>query len=145
MKENSESPLELADRLREIIKHYNLTVSRMAELVGGSKVKFYRLLDGTSKPDYKTTESILSEFPEVSAEWFMRGQGPMIRKTPPDSRDFDDLYQENRLLKELYKNALLGKPKGEVQRPNRRPQEVTNKIGFKVGKGAGRSFNTFRH
>ena len=107
MKKEKESAEELSGRLRAIMNHYDLSVNQIAERVGGSQVKFYNLLNGTSKPDFKTTESILSQFPDISAEWFMRGGGSMLR-TPPATlsaeltAELDERRKKNELLQDMF-------------------------------------------
>lgn len=103
MGEKRENGRELNDRLRDLMNHYKLTVSQMADKVGGSKVKFYNLLDGLNKPDFKTTEAILREFPEVSAEWFIRGDGPMFRVSLAErveQQEVEALRREKELLEQ---------------------------------------------
>lgn len=100
-------PIELSDRIRALMDHYGLNTSQLAELIGGSKVKFYNLLNGSSKPDFKTTEAFLQKFPDVSAEWLMRGQGLMIKGETVSIAEMEELRQRYEIMKSLYKEAII--------------------------------------
>lgn len=107
-----EKIMNFSDRIRQIIDHYDLTVNELAAKIGGSRMKFYNLTKGLSKPDFKTTESILNEFPDVSAEWLMRGDGAMLKKDLLSAEEAEVIREKLRTIKSLYREELLGKRKG---------------------------------
>ncbi len=41
--------------------------------------KLYKLLKKEAKPGFDTLDDLLMAWPEVSAEWLMRGEGPMLK------------------------------------------------------------------
>jgi transcriptional regulator with XRE-family HTH domain len=106
--------LNLSDRLREVVDHYGLTVNELASKIGGSRMKFYNLMKGASKPDFGTTEAILNNFPDISAEWLMRGDGPMLKKEIVSQEEVNAIIAENKAIKAMYRAELLGKSKGAI-------------------------------
>lgn len=138
--------LDFKDRIQQIMSFYKLNAGGMAERVGCSRSTMYNLESGLTKPDYKTCERILAEFPEISAEWFMRGHGPMMRRSLSEEVEVQVLEQKIKALEGLYKGALLGKPKGEVSRLGKGPKKPIEKNEFIAGSAANvaRSYNRFR-
>jgi transcriptional regulator with XRE-family HTH domain len=111
--------IELPDRLRKIIDYYGLSVNELAAKLGGSRMKYYNLLNGKAKPDFDTTECILKSFPDVSAEWFMRGDGSMLKSQIATTEEMEKIRNENVVLQSLYEKAaakisILGKTKGAI-------------------------------
>lgn len=69
----------VGDRISAILTHYGLSAYRLAEKLGyEGPQKLYKLVQNKSKPGYETLMDILDKFPELRAEWLMRGQTPML-------------------------------------------------------------------
>lgn len=112
----------LKDRFRSLIDHYNLPVAEVVSKVGITKATYHNIMNGTSKPDFKTTEAILDAFPDVSAEWFMRGEGEMFKGRIATLKELEDLQMENSIFKKMLRDALkeselVGKAKGMSNSP----------------------------
>lgn len=69
---------DISKRFGELINALDLNANKLSKILGGSTAKYYKLLDGEVKPSYDTTETILLIYPEVSAEWLLRGKGEMF-------------------------------------------------------------------
>lgn len=60
--------------------HYGLSAYQLAKNLGyEGPQKLYKLVQNKSKPGYETLMDILGNYPELRAEWLMRGDEPMIR------------------------------------------------------------------
>lgn len=103
---------EFKDRMAELLSHYKLNPGEMARIVGCNRGTMYNIVSGSTKPDFKTSMAILEKFPEVSAEWLMRGDGSMMRRSMADDVEVQELQQKVKVLERLYTNALLGKGEG---------------------------------
>lgn len=67
-------------RIKQLFEHYRLSTYEANQKLGYARSsKLYKVLSGDVKPSYETTTDLLSAFPEVSAEWLLMGQGPMLR------------------------------------------------------------------
>ncbi len=62
------------------MNHYGLSAYQLAKNMGyEGPQKLYKLVQNKSKPGYETLMDILENYPELRAEWLMRGEAPMIR------------------------------------------------------------------
>lgn len=62
------------------MNHYGLSAYQLAKNLGyEGPQKLYKLVQNKSKPGYETLMDILENYPELRAEWLMRGEAPMIR------------------------------------------------------------------
>jgi len=69
---------EVVQRVQQLLQHYGLNASSATQKLGYSTTsKLYNILKG-SEPSYPTLVDFLKLWPEVSAEWLMLGQGPML-------------------------------------------------------------------
>lgn len=66
-------------RIRKIIEAEALTRSDFAKKIEMSKYTLDGYLDGKNKPALALAEGILRAYPDISAEWLMRGEGSMYR------------------------------------------------------------------
>lgn len=106
----------VGDRINDLMRVYGLTVNSFASRIGGSTAKYYKLINGKSRPDFETLFSILDKFPDISAEWLLRGDGPMKKQDLISKDDAMELKAENKALQNLLiksaSAATLGKYKG---------------------------------
>lgn len=70
-------------RIRKIIEAESLTRSDFAKKIEMSKYTLDGYLDGKNKPALALAEGILRAYPDISAEWLMRGEGSMYRDKRP--------------------------------------------------------------
>jgi transcriptional regulator with XRE-family HTH domain len=113
----------IGERFAELLKANSLSVNAFVAEIGGTTAKYYKLLNGKSKPDFDTIYAVLDRFPDVSAEWFMRGAGPMLKKELLSAEEAERILAENRTVKDLYReemkrSALMGKTKGAILCPD---------------------------
>lgn len=123
----------LAGRLSELLRVYGMSVNALAAEVGGTTAKYYKLLNGKSKPDFETIYAILDRFPEISAEWFMRNEGPMKKGDILSKEDAEILIAENRAVKAMYRQELLGKAKGTSSHPQIDREGASEQLSYIIG------------
>lgn len=102
----------LKDRFSALLDHYNISVKELTEKIGGSKATYFNIKNGSSQPDFKTFTAILEGFPDLSAEWFTRGEGPMLKSEIISKEEAEAIIAENKAIKAMYRAELLGKDKG---------------------------------
>ena len=92
----------ITQRLNEIKNYYNLSGTRFADKVGKVKNTFANYLNGSRPIPTDVIVDILNTFPDLSADWLLRGKGDMFNKVNPDVE---------RMKKEIYdlKMSLLVK------------------------------------
>lgn len=69
--------MEILLRIRELIESRGLKVNSFANEIGIAQTTLSTYFTKNRYPAYETIRAILEVFPEVSAEWLMRGKGSM--------------------------------------------------------------------
>ncbi len=68
-------------RLQELIDALNISVLEFARQLGERRgEKVYHILHGRLKPRYDTIEKILTAYPQLNADWLLRGDGLMFKQ-----------------------------------------------------------------
>lgn len=83
----------MVERIKELIAYTGLSDRAFALKCGLKQNTFSRQLNGLNEVSTQTALSILSTFPEISAEWLLRGNGEMLltSEQPTDSSESDRL------------------------------------------------------
>lgn len=69
--------MDIRKRLKDILLHYNETINSISS-DNAMQTRFSRQVNGGASITYETILRFLEVFPEVSAEWLLRGKGEMI-------------------------------------------------------------------
>ena len=104
--------MEIVQRIKELVELKAKSKRDFASLIGMEQVTFNNYMIGKRGLSYEVIDAILDAFPEVSAEWLLRGEGEML-KGEDASIDVHTSADSN-LFKELYENAQL-----EIRKLNR--------------------------
>lgn len=70
------------DRLKLVFDALNLSIYQVAKDLGENSSKFYNILSGRAKPSYDTVLSLLAQYPEIRADFLLRGTLPVLTTTP---------------------------------------------------------------
>jgi transcriptional regulator with XRE-family HTH domain len=76
---------ELTIRAFQIMEHYNMTQGEFAIASGVSSNRFSFLKRGRTM-GIDILLGILAGFPDVSAEWLLRGEGKMLKSAKPERK-----------------------------------------------------------
>ena len=68
-------------RVAEYIKSRRISPHELARILGINPQSVYNYLAGTSKAPLSFIVLFLESFPDVSAEWLLRGEGEMLKPT----------------------------------------------------------------
>ena len=90
----------IIERLEAVRRHYILSGRGLADRLGQRPSTVTNYLNGTQAPKLEFIENILDLFPEVSAEWLIRGQGAMLIVDQPDVAELKKQYETELLVKE---------------------------------------------
>jgi len=69
----------MLDRIKLILKKYDLQHSSFADKIQVSRGTVSHILNGRNNPSRDTIEKIMIFFPEISSSWLLRGEGPMYK------------------------------------------------------------------
>ncbi|MGV3557773.1 helix-turn-helix domain-containing protein [Larkinella arboricola] len=94
--------MPIGDRLQQLIDALDISVREFARQLGEKRgEKVYHILHGRLKPRYETLEKILQTYPDVNADWLLRGEGLMFRtlpQTPLSAITLDDRLRNMEFL-----------------------------------------------
>lgn len=79
----------MIERINELMRKEGLSELQFAKRIGVPQSSVNGYLSGKNTPPTKFLTSVITEFSDVSAEWLMRGEGPMYISDLP-STDHDD-------------------------------------------------------
>lgn len=70
-------------RFAELIQEVGLTKNAFAQSLGKTASVVQHLIDGRNKPGYDLLCKVFEVYPNVSKDWLMEGQGPMLLTGAP--------------------------------------------------------------
>jgi len=99
----------ISQRVTEIIKkYYGQTPSRLAKAMGWKRAEnIYNVIDeGKDKWGVDIAQKILEIHPEISAEWFLRDEGPVLKGAKEYPADYEKIKKELEETKNKYISLL---------------------------------------
>ena len=90
----------IIERLEAIRQHYNISARGLADKFALRPATVINYCNGTQHPKLEFIEKILDLFPEISAEWLIRGKEPMFVTDHPDVSELKKKYETELLVKE---------------------------------------------
>ena len=113
----------IGDRILKIAAYYKLSQAQLAEKIKVSEGAISKAITGVSPPGAKVILNVLAAFPEINADWFVRGRGQIVLEknklsyfqedqaaylTQQDLYNFHKLVKKveelDQIVKELQKN-----------------------------------------
>lgn len=70
--------VSVIERINATLKHFGKTPNGLANMLGMTPSTVNRQLKGDQALSSKVIEGVLTVFPDVSAEWLLRGKGEML-------------------------------------------------------------------
>lgn len=70
-----------AERYRKLLEALGLNANEFANEVGFHNTKSYKFLKGESDPSYRTIQEILAKFPQINANYLVKGQLPILHRS----------------------------------------------------------------
>lgn len=70
--------MTIQDRLKQVFDALGITIYQISKELGENPSKFYNILNGRAKPSYDTIMSLLTCYPQISADYLIRGTLPVL-------------------------------------------------------------------
>ncbi len=70
----------MTDRIQAILKSLDLSPSQLADAISVQRSSLSHILSGRNKPSLDFVSKLLNSFPQVSPDWLIFGNGPMLRR-----------------------------------------------------------------
>lgn len=108
--------MEIIQRIKKLVEEKTSgNKKEFAAIIGIVQVTFNRYVNEDRSMSYEVVDAILSAFPEISAEWLLRGEGEMSKSSSvADTSSFSDIEKENIALRA--ENKLLRELQGLGER-----------------------------
>lgn len=97
----------IAERLQFLTRNIEKSAEAFYERTSLSRQTLRGNINGTTKPNYKTLDSILKTYPNISAEWLMRGDGSVFIDSGEIVKDGATLYKRIDLIDSTNLKHLL--------------------------------------
>ncbi|GAB3986702.1 helix-turn-helix transcriptional regulator [Spirosoma daeguense] len=81
-----DSAVTIQDRLKQVFDALGITIYQIAKELGENPSKFYNILNGRAKPSYDTIISLLACYPQISADYLIRGTLPILNTAETNAR-----------------------------------------------------------
>ncbi len=73
--------MDINQSIADLLKALDITPYQMAKKLGyNNGDKIYNIINRKNKPGFDTLHDILKHYPEVSADWLLRGEGSMLKE-----------------------------------------------------------------
>lgn len=97
--------MDILQRLKEILDYSGHSVRAFAIKCGIAQTTLDKQIKGLRSVSIETVMSVLYAYPEISAEWLMRGEGPMLHSLAvnPDVEKLNTLVDTITTLQETIK------------------------------------------
>lgn len=80
------------ERIQTLLRKKRISANELAKTIGISSTNVYGYLNGSSKAPMSFVVSVLESFPDVSAEWLLRGEGEML--LPPKKSTYLEMAEK---------------------------------------------------
>ncbi|WP_460936243.1 LexA family transcriptional regulator [Spirosoma humi] len=84
--EETVTSVTVQDRLKQVFDALGITIYQIAKELGENPSKFYNILNGRAKPSYDTIMSLLACYPQISADYLIRGITPILNAPQANAR-----------------------------------------------------------
>ncbi|NVK52122.1 MAG: helix-turn-helix transcriptional regulator [Flavobacteriaceae bacterium] len=90
------SNIDFTNRLKKIMKYYNLTASLFADKIDVQRSSISHILSGRNKPSLDFVLKITNTFEDIDIYWLLNGKGtfPKVVKVNQPTTDATTLFSE---------------------------------------------------
>lgn len=68
------------ERFKQLIKALGMNSNSFAKSLGKTQSSVAAIIEGRSKPGFEFLELIATTYPQISRDWLLMGEGPMMRE-----------------------------------------------------------------
>lgn len=94
----------IEERLKAVIAYSGLNDSAFARKIGVQQMTLWRQINGTRKISLETIMAVADAFPEIDANWLLRGNGSMLTNNDAQEKRLDNLIDVISMQQETIKN-----------------------------------------
>ncbi len=94
----------IQDRVKAIIAYSGLNDTAFAKRIGVQQITLWRQINDQRKVSLETIMAISDAFPEIDANWLLRGNGTMLSDNSAQVKRLDNLIDVIAMQQETIKN-----------------------------------------
>lgn len=94
----------MKERIQRILQDKHLTSAKLADMIQVQRSSISHILSGRNKPSMDFMEKILTNFPEISGDWLITGEGAMYKE---GANMTESAHQKPSDNPSTYKNSLF--------------------------------------
>ena len=94
----------IEERLKAVIAYSGLSDTAFAKKIGVQQMTLWRQINGARKVSLETIMAVAEAFPEVDANWLLRGGGSMLTNNDAQEKRIDNLIDVISMQQETIKN-----------------------------------------
>ena len=94
----------IEERLKAVIAYSGLSDTAFAKKIGVQQMTLWRQINGARKVSLETIMAVADAFPEVDANWLLRGGGSMLANNEAQEKRIDNLIDVISMQQETIKN-----------------------------------------
>lgn len=94
----------IEERLKAVIAYSGLNDSAFARKIGVQQMTLWRQINGARKISLETIMAVADAFPEIDANWLLRGNGSMLTNNDAQEKRLDNLIDVISMQQETIKN-----------------------------------------
>lgn len=92
---------DIKDRFGRLPKILNIKAKDFYEGIGVTNTSYYQLKNGDSKPSFDTIVSILETFPQINADWLIKGIGQPLTDESVMADKKEQLFDYRNLVEKV--------------------------------------------
>ena len=94
----------IQERLKAVIAYSGLKDAAFAKRIGMQQITLWRQLNDQRKVSLETILAVADEFPEIDANWLLRGSGSMLANNDAQEKRIDNLIDVISMQQDTIKN-----------------------------------------
>lgn len=94
----------IQQRLKAVIAYSGLSDSAFAKKIGMQQITLWRQLNDQRKVSLETIVLVVEAFPEIDANWLLRGVGSMLEDNEAQEKRLDNLIDVISMQQETIRN-----------------------------------------
>ena len=94
----------IQERLKAVIAYSGLSDTAFAKKIGMQQITLWRQLNDQRKVSLETIMAVADAFPEIDANWLLRGGGSMLTNNDAQEKRIDNLIDVMSMQQETIKN-----------------------------------------
>ena len=115
------------NRISMVLKAKNISPAQLADDLGVQRSGISHILNGRNKPSLDFIQKLIRLYPDISMQWLLFGEGPMMnpypgREAEPVKRDTEVIQKPKPVMMELFADETTDQEKYPVQQKEKTPE-----------------------